>query len=243
MSITSLSMIPQPQAEPAQGTADVVHVLGGGLRHELRKSSGEAALLSPVSGLVWVERETVQLERVAGRGRGAEWQPVGGHREAGSQAGRAFRELGEAAGSCRVEYQGLAGAPLKVRFRIRAGERGSYRARWRLEGMRGTLVPEALPQGLRFQTQEGFLEVDWSDVVAAHGPVVAVETEAGKAGLVFGPFELGAGQEVELDRPWPRSTTSSRRCTTTPATSRAPPMASSMRSTSMWMRMAIPRFT
>jgi len=186
------------RAEPAQETAEAVHLWGAGLLHQLRKETGEAALLSAEDGAPWVERESVGLERSSG-GRRPRWQVVGGHRRAGAEQGRLVREVGGAAATCRAEYRSGPDEPLKVRFHLRAAQAGSYRVRWRLEGVRGSEVAGALAQGLRFADHRGFLEIAWADVVAAQGEVVSVERGEGGAEVVFGPFSLAAGEEVVLD--------------------------------------------
>ena len=189
----------EERAERAEETADRVRTVGAGIAHEISRETGEAVLASTQDGVAWVERERVVLERASGRGRRARWGAVGGHRAARAQDGLSLREVGDGAAVCQAEYRADAGAPIKVRLEIRAAEAGNYRVRWSLAGIRGDLVEGALPHGLRFGEDDDSIEFDWSDVVAAHGDVVSVEESDGTADIIFGPFELAAGEAVELD--------------------------------------------
>jgi RHS repeat-associated protein len=196
MPVERISVDTDPTTEEAVETAEHIRLIGGGIEHELAKDSGEAALISEQDGEAWVERETIVLERAGG---GRQWRPVGGHRGARAREGRAVREVGDDGASCETEYLVQPGAPMKVVMRIRASRSGSYRLRWSLEGIRGEQAPEALERGLRSVEDGGRIEIDWSDVVAAHGEVVSMEANEGGAQVLFGPLDLEAGAEVELD--------------------------------------------
>ncbi len=187
-------------AEKAVEAGDLVKIAGGGLRHLLRKGDGEGVLVSRRDGLAWVERETVQLERQTGSGRNRKWQAVGGHRGARAEGGRSVREMGDGAADAESWYESRPEAPLKVRFRITAKQKGSYRLRWSLQGMRGEETAGALSSGLRYVDGGQAFEVDWSDVVRKLGEVAVVERPSGGGvEVVFGPFALEAGEQIELD--------------------------------------------
>jgi RHS repeat-associated protein len=198
MIIDRLTAAIATRREPAQQTEQAVQLVGGGLRQRMRRDSGEGVLSSAREGRAWVSRETVVLERASGRGRRARWGAVGEHRGARAEGEKARREVGGEAAVCVAEYESREGGPLKATFRVEAVQAGRYRLRWSLWGLGGRL--EERSKGLRLRRGESRCVVDWSDVVESQGDIVALEaTPEGGADIVFGPFELGAGEAVSLD--------------------------------------------
>ncbi len=59
--------------------------------------------------------------------------------------------------------------------------------------------PEVLAHGLRLEEDGNRCEINWEDVLASHGEKVTVENGVEGAYIAFGPFELKAGEELELD--------------------------------------------
>jgi len=188
-----------PKQEPASETEHVVEIVGGGLRHRVRRDSGRGRWVSARGAGTWVRCEELVLERETGGGRRPRWQAVGGHVAAGAHGERTRRDVGAAEARCVAEVESAQGAPLKVSLRIEAAEEGRYRLRWSLRGIGGRLETAAGEQCLRIEGTEAGVRVDWSDVVEGHGDVVAAETVGAGVDIVFGPFELGARQAVELD--------------------------------------------